>query len=133
MNHGFQSDYAVVRSSDGQNFTLVYPIVYITAIGARITIPAGTTTDGASVPRALWRLLPPFGKYWMASILHDYVYRFTKMAKTNCDDLFHEAMLSCGVDPAVARTIYEGVRIGGQEAFDENRRQLASAESIANP
>jgi len=44
--------------------------------GARdwFTVPAGFSTDLASVPRLLWWLIPPFGMYERAAIIHDYLY-----------------------------------------------------------
>lgn len=36
-------------------------------------IPAGFTSDGASTPRLLWWLLPPWGQYARSAILHDYL------------------------------------------------------------
>lgn len=46
------------------------PTVYV---GERdvITIPAGTCTDLASVPRIFWWLLPPTGAYEDAAFVHD--------------------------------------------------------------
>lgn len=121
MKPGFQQDFVITKSSDGHNFTLLNDLVYVTAMGAILTIPAGTTTDGASTPAALWSAIPPFGKGWKAYILHDWLYRATGMGKTNCDDLLKEALLSLGVDSILAETIYQGVKIGGQKSFNEDR------------
>lgn len=38
-----------------------------------VTIPKGYLTDGASVPRVFWSLLPPWGKYGQAVVVHDYL------------------------------------------------------------
>jgi len=38
-----------------------------------IPIPAGFVTNFASVPRILWPILPPRGKYAPATIEHDYL------------------------------------------------------------
>ncbi len=121
---GFQQDQIAVLSRDGHNFTLLEPLVFVTSYGALLTIPAGSTTDGASTPAVIWGAIPPFGKGWKAYILHDWLYRKTRMGKRNCDDLMYEALISLGVDEATAKVIYEGVHLGGQEAFDENRAIL---------
>lgn len=121
MKPGFQQDSVMVKTSDGHNFELMVPLVYVTQMGARLTIPPGTTTDGASTPQALWSAIPPFGPGWKAYVLHDWLYRNTKMPRIECDDLLKEAMLSLGVDAALAETIYQGVRIGGQQSFDKDR------------
>lgn len=44
-----------------------------------ITIPKGFLTDGASVPRPFWSLLPPWGDYGQAAVLHDYLIDFGKV------------------------------------------------------
>lgn len=40
---------------------------------ASVTIPEGYLTDGASVPRYLWWLIPPWGSYGQAAIVHDFL------------------------------------------------------------
>ena len=110
------------ESSDGRNFKLILPCIYETNSGETITIPAGSTSDGASTPREIWNLIPPFGKYWMAAVLHDYLYRFTQRPKSECDLLLLEAMQSLGVGEFEAKIIYDGVRDGGQSSFDQDRK-----------
>lgn len=39
---------------------------------ADIYVPAGFTTDGASVPRWAWPVFPPVGRYFAAAVVHDY-------------------------------------------------------------
>ena len=38
-----------------------------------MTVPPGFVTDGATVPRPLWWLFPPVGRYFLAAALHDYL------------------------------------------------------------
>lgn len=38
-----------------------------------ITVPKDFNSDGASVPRILWSLLPPWSDYGQAVVLHDYL------------------------------------------------------------
>lgn len=114
-----------VETDDGLHFTLLEPVVYFTHELERIEIPAGATSDGASVPRALWNILPPFGSYWRAAVLHDWLYRCSTKPKDECDLIFRDAMTDLGVEPAVRDAIYEGVRLGGQAAFDEDRKAKA--------
>jgi hypothetical protein len=121
MTPGFQSKTIKVETSDGRNFVLLEPVVYVTGFGAHLTIPAGTTSDGASTPALIWSAVPPFGLYWPAAYLHDWLYRATLMPKPECDDLLKEAMLSLGVDSELVDVVYEGVKLGGQSAFDADR------------
>lgn len=111
------------RSSDGHNVILAEPLTYTTAAGEDITVPEGAESDGASVPRAFWRVFPPFGDYWRAALLHDYLYRQTERPKAQCDRIFHEAMLACGVPRWKAWTIYQGVNLFGVFAFKNCRKR----------
>ena len=127
MTPGFQNAFVYTKSADGRNFVLVEPLVYVTAAGEIITAPPGTTTDGASTPRILWRVIPPFGPYWPAAVLHDYLYRSSQKPKAECDSILLEAMLWLGVEQVEADAIYEGVKLGGQSSFDSDRAAQAAA------
>ena len=39
-----------------------------------ITIEPGFDTDGSSSPRFLWSFFPPFGDFFLAALIHDYLY-----------------------------------------------------------
>lgn len=61
--------------------------------GIKIRVPAGFETDFASVPRFFWRLLPPWGRYGKAAVLHDFLYRKASgFSKVVGDAIFYEAM-----------------------------------------
>lgn len=117
----FSTDSLKVQTSDGRNFILLEPFSYVTSAGVTINVPVGATSDGASTPPELWPTIPPFGKYWMAAFLHDYLYRCTQLPKTECDSIFKDAMLSLGVTVLEAITIYEGVNVFGTSSFDSDR------------
>ena len=88
-----------------------------------VDIPTGFRTDGATIPRALWWLLPPLGEYSQATTLHDYLcntYKVTEVingiatevavTRKEIDSILAEAMkvlevkawkqflINCGVD-----------------------------------
>jgi hypothetical protein len=117
----FSTDTLKVSTADGRNFVLLESFTYTTKAGEVITVPVGTTSDGASTPPEIWPTIPPFGKYWKAAFLHDYLYRFTQVSKMDCDNLFKEAMRSLGVSAIEADAIYEGVNLFGQISFDQDR------------
>lgn|SRR5574337_169544 len=127
-----------VETGDGRFFTLLEPLIYTTNAGEVITVPIGCTTDGASTPKAIWNVIPPFGTYWLAAVLHDYLYRVTNRPKFECDNLLLEAMVSLRVDEALRNAIYDGVHLGGQISFDEDRKinllvkAKADAEALWN-
>ena len=105
--------------------------------GDRITVPAGFVTDFASSPRPIWFIIPPWGKYGKAAIIHDYLYQFLKWmleqpqykplfdhfdyARTNprkfADDIFREAMEVLGVEMWRIFLMYWGVRLFGWLAW----------------
>jgi hypothetical protein len=84
-----------------------------------ITVPKGFLTDGASVPRIFWSFFSPFGEYFKAALIHDFLY--TKENKSfnriESDKIFLEAMIEVGV-PYIRRSlIYRAVRLGGWRFF----------------
>ena len=109
--------------ADGRNFVLVAPMSYtILNTGQTITIPAGFVTDWASTPRIIWAVLPPFGTYTKASVIHDYLYWMQYCTREQSDKILLAAMIESNVSAVDQRTIYDGVRVGGQEAWDQNAR-----------
>jgi hypothetical protein len=62
-----------------------------------VQIPAGFTTDGATVPRIFWVIIPPYRKIYPAALVHDFRYHFRnhpqgrsgadKELMHNCKDL----------------------------------------------
>ena len=126
----------LVRTTDGRNVVLQEPLEFVTDAGRRLRAPAGTESDGASTPAALWPTYPPFGKYWLAAVLHDAAYRDklevmnlagqwvpAHLAKDDCDALFLQAMRSLGVTEADRLILYDGVHFGGNAAFNADRKQ----------
>ncbi len=114
-----------VAGSDGQHWTLLEPFAYVTAVFPgelrKLVVPAVTQFDGASTPRSIWHLIPPFGVYWRAACLHDHLYRNTTMRREDADAVFLEAMVALGVDQVTRETIYAAVRVAGEHAFEEDR------------
>lgn len=83
---------------------------------AWIYVPAGYLTDGASVPRIFWNLLPPWGKYGAAAIVHDYLCEFLtiivdgepiRITRKQADFILLEAMEVLGV-PWLTRNLMHG-------------------------
>ena len=136
MNPGFNRLPFKVTTSDGCNFELVETVYYAAKDGTIYVMPAGATSDGASVPPELWPQLPPFGSYWPAAFLHDCAYRGTLQIRTlgatdsspamlpkdKCDSLLLEAMETLGTHEFTRNAIYEGVALCGEAAFENDRR-----------
>jgi hypothetical protein len=52
----------------------LYRSITFQTLAGQVTVPAGYTTDFASVPVLLWGFFPPIGRHNRATILHDYWY-----------------------------------------------------------
>src|SRR4051794_33564779 len=61
-----------VDRGDGSRWQLLEPLTY-QGRDEPFVVPAGFETDFASVPRALTWLLPRYGRYTKAAILHDHL------------------------------------------------------------
>lgn len=123
----------LVRTRDGRNIMVCEPLVYHSTDGTVYTVPIGSTSDGASTPRFIWSIIPPFGKYFLAAVLHDRLYRNTVFSKALCDNILHEACLSLGDNKVEAWEIYEGVKLGGHSSFNLDRKNLAERLSQETP
>jgi hypothetical protein len=101
-------------------WTLLAPLTYTGSTGA-ITAPEGMVTDGASIPRWLWWLLSPTGRWLAAAVIHDMgcdlVDRGTPHplmpTRKEADRVFHEAMRSVGTNRATAWGMWAAVRLAG--------------------
>ena len=97
--------------SDGRNMMLISDFGYKDAHGALWKVPAGTETDGASIPRALWSFVggPWEGKYRDAAIIHDRFCDTKERSWRETHTVFYEAMLTSGVEELQAKLIYFAV------------------------
>lgn len=84
----------------------------------RITVPAGFVTDFASVPRVPFAFLLTGDTAHMAAVIHDFLYTIKVLPRETADAVFYEAMRSTGVPLWRAWTMWLGVRLGGQLAWD---------------
>ncbi len=74
-----------------RRFRLLQPIEVIVDIDGKpyvFKVPAGFQTDFASVPRWLHGLVPPMGKYALAALVHDYLYRYGEVSRREADAVF---------------------------------------------
>jgi hypothetical protein len=124
----------LVRTGDGRNFEIHEPIIVQREDGARFRVPIGALADGASTPNELWITLPPFGRYWLAAVVHDSAYRGSlqrqlqdggwtsaMLNKEDSDILFLDCLIALGVNDLDRNALYEGVRFFGWKAFRDDR------------
>lgn len=106
-------------TSDPDAWTLERSYERQTSIGP-IVVPQGFRTDLASTPRTVWRMMPRWGPWSGAAIVHDFLYR-TKppgIDRWKADRILYELMKADGVVYGDARVIYRAVREFGQLAWD---------------
>jgi hypothetical protein len=85
-----------------------------------ITVPAGYLTDGASVPRIFWSIIPPWGAYGQAAVVHDILCEYlsimvdgklTPITRQRADEIFAEAMTVLKVPSHDITLISEGIAL----------------------
>ena len=114
-----------VRIHDVDDFELLRDLSYY--VGATpetytIYVPKGYRTDLASVPRFLWSLYPPHGRWAKAAVIHDrlytHQYEHPLITRKMADYIFLEGMRILNVPEQDAKTIYLAVRAFGWIYWD---------------
>jgi len=91
---------------------------YISPRGT-ITVPKDFITDGASIPRLFWSIIGPFGDYFAAAVVHDFLYSLHNDTcnRKESDLIFKEAMFNLGVPWYRREVIFRAVRMFGGSSF----------------
>jgi hypothetical protein len=112
-----------VSRVDADTWSLVDDLVY-QGRWERFVVPAGFRTDFASVPRPVVWLVPRFGAYTLAAILHDWLctegIRSGAVTSREADGLFRRIMRESGVPVLRRWLMWSGVRWGAL-AVEERR------------
>lgn len=111
-------DMAASAALGKDHWRVLTPFSYKIADGEWVTIPAGYLTDGASVPKLFWNIIPPWGKYGQAAVVHDILCEYLtivkdgkpqRISRARCDEILNEAMYSLGVPDGKRLMIYGAV------------------------
>ena len=62
-----------MRKVSARTFEMVTPLIWTGTKNDTFVVPTGFVTDLASVPQFMMWLIPPYGAYTEAAILHDYL------------------------------------------------------------
>jgi len=104
-----------LAAAGGSRWALIEPLGY-QGRDEEFTVPAGFTTDFASVPQALTWLVPRYGRYTKAAILHDYLWQECAQGRfgwADADGILRRAMRELQV-PFLRRWLMWGaVRLAG--------------------
>lgn len=118
-------DTAASKALDKDYYRVTEGFQYFATLDGKhivIQIPAGYLTDGASVPRGFWWLLPPWSSYGQAAIVHDILCETLKVkdadtgemvtiTRAEADKLFKEAMETLHVSAWKRNLMYVAVRV----------------------
>jgi hypothetical protein len=94
-----------------------------------IHVPVGFLTDFASVPRLLWWLLPCWGRYGNAAVIHDFLYWEQSRTRKESDRVFLEAMGVLRVGWLVRYALFSAVRMFGWWAWAGRDRRARAGQS----
>ena len=113
---------ADLRMMDNYNWMILSPFEF--HIGnfpsARIiSVPVGTITDLASIPRLFWSIFPPHGQWAKAAIIHDYLYETGLESRYRSDKIFLEGMEVLKVPRITRYFMYTSVRIFGITRYNK--------------
>jgi len=102
-----------------------------------IFVNKGFQTDFASIPKILWNIFPPTGKYVKAAVIHDYLtsnkgkislkdplseslIKYKEYTKKEVDLIFKEAMDVLDVSKFVKYIVWKSVSLfGNKEGYKE--------------
>jgi hypothetical protein len=97
---------------EGKRWDLVQGFSYQAKVDT-FDVPARFTTDFASVPRVAVWLLPRYGRWTQAAILHDYLWHLSRtegFKKSDADGIFNRALRELGVPYLRRWVIWAAVR-----------------------
>lgn len=105
----------LVRQVDDTEWVLEEEVVYAGRTDVFV-VPVGARTDFASVPRVFAWLVPRYGRYTPAAVLHDHLVRTERPAgrvgARDADRLFVRAMRELGVPFLLRWFMWAAVRLG---------------------
>ena len=129
----FESPDLVVRRLDAETWAVVHPLVY-RGDRDRFVVPAGFGTDFATVPRLVSWLVPRFGVFTLAAVLHDWLCTegITSGVVTSreADGLFRRVMREQGVPVLRRWLMWCGVRWGALASSLRRPGWLHSAPGV---
>lgn len=125
----FTNALVVSPLSDGKSWVIVGDFGYDIGekdSGDRVDVSRGFVTDFASVPRGLWWVLPKWGVYGNAAVVHDWLYWQQETTRKRADEILREAMEVLEVPSLKKQAIYRAVRFFGGWAWKRNKWDKAS-------
>lgn len=101
-----------VKQIDATRWRLMEPVEY-EGRDESFTVPTDFCTDFASVPTVFVWLIPRYGVYTKAAILHDYLCERHPVSRRDADGIFRRALRELGVSVLRRWMMWAAVRAGG--------------------
>jgi hypothetical protein len=104
---------------------LLQPVIYRDG-PIEIIAPMGFETDFASVPGFLDGIVPSFGPWARAAIIHDFAYHVGgnlpsgRITRKQADEAFKKALRLCGVPGWRREIMFQAVRAGGSSGWGKS-------------
>ncbi len=128
----FTSALVVSPLGDGRKWAIYkefsYHVGELDSGGEVIVVPVGFRTDFASVPWLFTLVVPRWGKYGKAAVVHDYLYSQetgTQRSRRRADEIFREAMQVLDVAGWKRFLMFWAVRAFGWRTWNSNAAQIA--------
>ncbi len=129
----FETPTVAVRSSGPEEWELLESLAY-RGRRDRFVVPAGFRTDLATVPRVVVWLVPRWGLYTRAAVLHDWLctegIATGAVTARDADGLFRRVMRESGVPVLRRWLMWCGVRWGALTDRRRRRGWLLSAPGV---
>lgn len=129
----FTKPLIVSPQADGKTWRLVEAFFFdigFEGSGETINVPADFITDFASVPRPLWWIIPQWGSYGNAAVVHDFLYQTHIRSRKCADEIFLEAMKVCGTSWLCRHIMFLAVRIFGGLAYHGKKSTSHNTASV---
>lgn len=131
----FEGEVVARWENDGRQMTLVEPFAYVDPRLARWPAAAGSSIDGASIPRAFWTVIggPFAGEFRNASVVHDVACDVRDRPWRAVHRMFYEACRCGGVGGIKAKTMYYAVFHFGPRWHIEERTTFVAGKPHVEP
>ena len=120
----FTEALVVTPLADGKTWVILREFGYDVGdegSGDHVAVEIGFETDFATIPRIFWIVLPRWGRYGNASVIHDWLYWKQTRPRKEADDIFLEGMGVLEVGAVTRYLIYISVRLFGFIAWYRNQ------------
>jgi hypothetical protein len=125
----FTEALVVTPLADGKTWVILREFGYDVGeqdSGDHIAVAIGFQTDFATIPRIFWVVLPRWGRYGNATVIHDWLYWTQTRTRKVADDILLEGMGVLEVGAISKFLIYTSVRLFGSIAWYRNQADRAA-------